>query len=84
MITRSLRQSKIVKHLFEFLLNRQRRRVDLPSEGPITFLAPIVQTLTVVAFSTLTLLIGCQEGHPAHKNLTAEVLAWLSSGAKCK
>ena len=25
-----------------------------------------------------------QEGHPARKNLTDEVLEWLSSGAKCK
>jgi len=32
----------------------------------------------------LTLLVGCQEGRPAHKNLSDEVLAWLSSGAKCK
>ena len=31
-----------------------------------------------LAFSALTLLVGCQEGHPAHKNLTDEVLAWLS------
>ena len=36
------------------------------------------------AFSALMLLVGCQEGHPASKNLTDEVLAWLSSGAKCK
>ena len=36
------------------------------------------------AFSALTLLVGCQEEHPAHKNLSDEVLAWLSSGAKCK
>jgi len=35
-----------------------------------------------VAFSALTLLVGCQEGHPAHKNLTDELPAWLSSGAK--
>jgi len=37
------------------------------------------------AFSALTLLVGCQEGqHPACKNLLSdEVLAWLSSGAKC-
>ena len=35
-------------------------------------------------FSALTLLVGCQEGHPARKNLTDEVLAWLSSGTKCK
>ena len=29
------------------------------------------------AFSALTLLVGWQEGHPAHKNLSDEVLAWL-------
>ena len=28
--------------------------------------------------SVLTLLVGRQEGHPAHKNLSDEVLAWLS------
>jgi len=39
--------------------------------------------LANIAFSALTLLVGCQEGHPAHKNLTDEVLACLSSGAKC-
>ena len=37
-----------------------------------------------MAFGALTLLVGCQEGHLARKNLTYEVLAWLSSGAKCK
>ena len=36
------------------------------------------------AFSALTLLVGYQEGHPSRKNLTDEVLAWLSSRAKCK
>ena len=36
------------------------------------------------AFSALKLLAGCQEGHPARKNLTDEVLVWLSSGVKCK
>jgi len=30
------------------------------------------------AFSALTLLVGQQEGHPACKKLTGEVLAWLS------
>ena len=30
------------------------------------------------AFSALTLLVGRQEGHPARKNLSDEVLAWLS------
>jgi len=38
----------------------------------------------ILAFSALTLLVGRQEGHPARKNSSDEVLAWLSSGAKCK
>ena len=41
-------------------------------------------TSSLNAFSALTLLVGCQEGHPARKNLTDEVLAWLSSAAKCR
>ena len=31
-----------------------------------------------LAFSALTLLVGWQEGHPACKNLSSGVLAWLS------
>ena len=34
--------------------------------------------LSLVAFSALTLLVGRQEGHPACKKLSGEVLAWLS------
>jgi len=30
-----------------------------------------------VYFSTLTLLVGQQEGHPACKKLCGEMLAWL-------
>jgi len=30
------------------------------------------------AFSALMLLVGRQEGHPACKNLSGGVLAWLS------
>jgi len=30
------------------------------------------------AFSALTLLVGQQEGHPACKKMSGEVLAWLS------
>ena len=41
-------------------------------------------TFGLFAFSALTPLVACQGGHPACKNLTDEVLAWLSSGAKCK
>jgi len=32
----------------------------------------------LIAFSALTLLVGQQEGHPACKNLSDGVLAWLS------
>ena len=62
-----------------------------------TILLPIVKELVrpliclslkslylFVAFSALTLLVGCQEEHPARKNLTDEMLAWLSSAMKCK
>jgi len=31
-----------------------------------------------MSFSALTLLVGPREEHPAHKNLSDEVLAWLS------
>ena len=33
---------------------------------------------SALAFSALTLLVGRQEGHPACKKLSGEVLAWLS------
>ena len=32
-----------------------------------------------LAFSALTLLAGWQEEHPARKNLSDEMLAWLST-----
>ena len=35
-------------------------------------------SLQCCAFSALTLLVGQQEGHPACKKLSGEVLAWLS------
>jgi len=37
-----------------------------------------VGLLAFAAFSALTLLVGQQEGHPACKKLSGEVLAWLS------
>jgi len=36
--------------------------------------------LYTYAFSALTLLVGRQEGHPACKTLSGQVLAWLSVG----
>jgi len=35
-------------------------------------------TAIIFAFSALTLLVGRQEGHPACRKLSVEVLAWLS------
>jgi len=47
-----------------------------------SFLAHPVDIAVVVmvnlAFSALTLLVGRQEGHPAFKKPSGEVLAWLS------
>jgi len=48
------------------------------------FLFHFYYSVVCCAFSALTLLVGCKEEHPARKNLSDEVLAWLSSGAKCK
>ena len=36
----------------------------------------VFYSVRYIAFSALTLLVGCQEGHPARKNVTDEVLAW--------
>ena len=44
----------------------------------INFKVPLV----LFAFSALTLLVGRQEGHPACKKLSCEVLAWLSVWSK--
>ena len=41
------------------------------------YFAAIVQ-VKPCALSALTLLVGRQEGHPACKKLSGEVLAWLS------
>jgi len=38
----------------------------------------LMMCLHACAFSALTLLVGRQEGHPACKELSGGVLAWLS------
>jgi len=38
----------------------------------------MIMILLFSAFSALMLLVGRQEGHPACKKLSGEVLAWLS------
>jgi len=38
----------------------------------------VVYCVGTIAFSALTLLVGRQEGHPACKKLSGEVLVWLA------
>jgi len=40
--------------------------------------AGMLDAFSAIAFSALTLLVGWQEGHPACKKTSGEVLAWLS------
>ena len=70
------------------LLNAQH---SVPKSMPLSFCNSSVKFWSIsimfgiyVAFSALTLLVGCQEEHLPHKNLSDEVLVWLSSAAKCK
>ena len=44
-------------------------------------LGPVFVSLCL-SLSALTLLVGRQEGHPACKKLSGEVLAWLSVWSK--
>ena len=64
-----------------FHIERTRCMLDVSRVAYILFDYIISEVFT---FSALTLLVGCQEGHLARKNLSDEMLAWLSSGAKCK
>jgi len=51
--------------------------MPLPSQTQV-LLEKGIAVAVVYAFSALTLLVGQQEGHPACKKLSGEVLAWLS------
>ena len=59
------------------------RNDNCRTEIQLLLLHPFYSSLDFVlvylgAFSPLTLLVGRQEGHPACKKLSGEVLAWLS------
>jgi len=55
------------------------RRTDAYcSNWPVSIIMTTFQQ-DLNAFSTLTLLVGRQEGHPACKKLSGGVLAWLSA-----
>jgi len=45
----------------------------------MTSLCTVVEFICTVINSALMLLVGRQEGHPACKKLSGEVLAWLSA-----
>jgi len=59
-----------------YFLN-QLKRAGLSSPHLMHFYTTMIRPVCC-AFSALTLLVGRQEGHPARKNLSDEVLAWLS------
>ena len=48
----------------------------------IRYISFISITITITAFSGLTLLVGRQEGHPACKKVSGGMLAWLSVWSK--
>ena len=77
------RRSQVRHHAPRIQLHREaekRNRFSFarifsnPWQKPVIFFAFV----RPIAFSALTLLIGWQEGHPACKNLSGGVLAWLS------
>jgi len=53
-----------------------RRGASLPGLTETVFF--VLTYILLNAFSALMLLVGRQEGHPACKNLSSGVLAWLS------
>jgi len=48
----------------------------------VSLLGVLFLFYSLCAFSALALLVGQQEGHPACKKLSGEVLAWLSVWSK--
>ena len=53
-------------------------RVSSKLQNTGILLTVVFILLRYSAFSALTLLVGRQEGHPACKKLSGEVLVWLS------
>jgi len=54
------------------------------SSSSLLLLLYIYSAEKAFAFSALMLLVGCQEGHLACKNLIGVVLAWLSVLSKVR
>jgi len=54
----------------------------LPHLNLASFKSRMVFYRSGTGFSALTLLVGSQEGHPACKKLSGEVLVWLSIWSK--
>ena len=59
-------------------LHRFCVQVSITSVTELFFRHLLLPVTVCCAFSALTLLVGRQEGHPACKKLSDEVLAWLS------
>ena len=74
---------KCAATFFYFILCTATYRYHIQQEMHVCLICIIeLYLLTYLAFSALTLLVGQQEGHPACKKLSGEVLAWLSVWSK--
>jgi len=61
-----------------YFISDSKRKLKSPASNEFT-LQLLYFTSAAFAFSTLTLLVGQQEGHPVCKKLSGGVLAWLSA-----
>ena len=63
--------------VFSFIIHLTRWRLCPGDRDDRCYTGELVNTLCLHADSALTLLVQRQEGHPACKILSGEVLAWL-------
>ena len=86
-LLRAAKDSSVPRRVFaaeaRTMQSRPRKHLSRMLDISISF-TEFIGFMEFIACSALTLLVGCQEGHQARKNLTDEVLAWLSPRAKCK
>jgi len=76
-MTKAMEKTGVSRRMFPLgRMNKQKLLDALQLLARLRYVSPFF--VVVFAFSALTLLVGRQEGHPACKKLSGEVLAWLS------
>ena len=69
---------------FSFLMGQVSLPCNILLRTQLLYNIPlIIDDISLLAFSALTLLVGRQKGHPACKKLSGGMLAWLS-GMRCR